>query len=213
MSRKPIEPTGILKERRQVDGRRQLALTQKETKVLRRQRLCEQAAALFLDIDTHRSWGQMAEELGISVYALRDLVKTKEFDEAYNLMFPEVGHDPRFKAARGALGDMVPIAIQKLRQLLMDDDTSAAVTLKAVEKILELNQLDNKGTQSERFELVEFLKDMGGVNIQNVNIIPPDFAKEYQKLSEKAVIVDGTAVDVPVPPSPPVPQEQMLVYE
>ena len=206
-----VEPTGVLKERQQADGRRQLVLTKKETKALRRQRLCEGAAVLFLDIDHHRTWAEMAQELGISIHALRDLVKTKEFDDAYNTMFPEVGHDPRFQAARGALGDMVPTAIKELKDLLTNSQTSPAVRFKAIEKILELNQVDNKGVQSERFELLEFLKNMGSVNIEQVNIIPPEFAKEFQKISTKADVIDVVAKDIT--PQPPPSPELMEVSE
>jgi len=206
-----VEPTGVLKERQQADGRRQLVLTKKETKALRRQKLCEGAAVLFLDIDHHRTWAEMAQELGISIHALRDLVKTKEFDDAYNTMFPEVGHDPRFQAARGALGDMVPTAIKELKDLLTNSQTSPAVRFKAIEKILELNQVDNKGVQSERFELLEFLKNMGSVNIEQVNIIPPEFAKEFQKISTKADVIDVVAKDIT--PQPPPSPELMEVSE
>jgi len=208
-----VEPTGVLKERQQADGRRQLVLTKKETKALRRQRLCEGAAVLFLDIDHHRTWAEMAQELGISIHALRDLVKTKEFDDAYNLMFPEVGHDPRFQAARGALGDMVPTAIKELKDLLTNGLVSPAVRFKVIEKILELNQVDNKGVQSERFELLEFLKNMGSVNIEQVNIIPSEFVKEYQKLSTKATGETIDAVVKDVTPQPPPPAELMEIVE
>lgn len=214
-----VEPTGVLKERQQADGRRQLMLTKKETKELRHMRLAEQAAALFLDIDRHRSWAETAEELGISIRQLKDLVKSKEFDEAYNTLFPEVGHDPRFRAAKGALGDMVPIAIQRLRELLNGDNVSPAVMLKTVERILELNQLDNKGVQSDRFELMEFLKNMKPVQIENVNIIPPEFARELQKISSRATadVVEGQIVSEPMHaperPAPPEDPGTMMVYE
>jgi hypothetical protein len=192
MTRKPAQPTGVLVERQKTDGRRRLALTKRETKELRKQRLAEKAATLFLDIDTHRSWSQMASELGITVYQMRELVKSREFDDAYNLMFPEVGHDPRFQAARGQLGDMVPIAIGRLKGILEDGQVSANVVLKAVQAVFELNNLDNKGAQSERFELNEFLKGMKTVNIENLNIVPPEFAAELVKIS---TVVDGEVVE------------------
>lgn len=187
--------TGVFEERVDVDGRRQLSLTRMERYALKRQQLAERAAMLFLDLETRRSWPQMAEELGISVHALKDLVKTREFDEAYNLLFPEIGHDPRFRAARGALSDMVPTAVDKLRQMLDDPATPKSTLLKVIERILELNQVDNRGQQSDRLELMEFLKGMGGVTIENVNIIPAEYAKEFQRISGgKGVVIEGEDV-------------------
>ena len=190
--------TGVFEERVDVDGRRQLSLTRMERYALKRQQLAERAAMLFLDLETRRSWPQMAEELGISVHALKDLVKTREFDEAYNLLFPEIGHDPRFRAARGALSDLVPTAVLKLQEMLDDPTTPKSTLLKVIERILELNQVDNRGMQSDRLELMEFLKGMGGVTIENVNIIPPEYVKELQRISgpKDEVVIDAVVTDV-----------------
>ena len=190
--------TGVFEERVDVDGRRQLSLTRMERYALKRQQLAERAAMLFLDLETRRSWPQMAEELGISVHALKDLVKTREFDEAYNLLFPEIGHDPRFRAARGALSDLVPTAVLKLQEMLDDPATPKSTLLKVIERILELNQVDNRGMQSDRLELMEFLKGMGGVTIENVNIIPPEYVKELQRISgpKDDVVIDAVVTDV-----------------
>ena len=190
--------TGVFEERVDVDGRRQLSLTRMERYALKRQQLAERAAMLFLDLETRRSWPQMAEELGISVHALKDLVKTREFDEAYNLLFPEIGHDPRFRAARGALSDLVPTAVLKLQEMLDDPATPKSTLLKVIERILELNQVDNRGMQSDRLELMEFLKGMGGVTIENVNIIPPEYVKELQRISgpKDEVVIDAVVTDV-----------------
>ena len=192
--RKEIISTGVLEDRVDTDGRRQLSLTDKEQKALRRQRLAERAAAIFLDIDTRRSWPEKARELGISVNALKDLVKTKEFDEAYNLLFPEVGHDPSFRAAKSALGDLVPTAVRRLQEILDDETVSKTTLLKAISEVLDRNQVDNRGHQSDRLELMEFLKEMGGIKIENVNIIPPEYAKEMQRLSSCEVL-DAVVVD------------------
>ena len=190
--------TGVFEERVDVDGRRQISLTKMERYALKRRQLAERAAMLFLDLETRRSWPQMAEELGISVHALKDLVKTREFDEAYNLLFPEIGHDPRFRAARGALSDLVPTAVLKLQEMLDDPTTPKSTLLKVIERILELNQVDNRGMQSDRLELMEFLKGMGGVTIENVNIIPPEYAREFQRISggKDEVVIDAVVTDV-----------------
>jgi hypothetical protein len=78
---------------------------------------------------------------------------------------------------------MVPTAVDKLRQMLDDPATPKSTLLKVIERILELNQVDNRGMQSDRLELMEFLKGMGGVTIENVNIIPAEYAKEFQRIS------------------------------
>jgi predicted transcriptional regulator len=150
-------PTGVLAELRP-NGHRKISLTKKERAQLQLQRQCEAAAALFLDLETDRTYAQIAEELGLTVARLKDLTKKPEFDAAYNQLFAELGHDPRFRAAQGALADMLPAAIRQLKALLNGTQTPAGVRLKAIEQVMKLNGLQEPQPQTtDRQELARFL--------------------------------------------------------
>ncbi len=74
---------------------RRISLRKSERNALALQEIMEGAVARFLDLERDRSWPQVAEELGISLHQLKELVKTPEFVELYNTPFAELGHDPR----------------------------------------------------------------------------------------------------------------------
>lgn len=144
--------------------------------MLKRRRLAEAASAMFLDLDNPRTWQQIADELKVGVDMLKDLSKSPEFDEAYNALMADIGHDPRFKAAQAALADMLPIANQKLKSLLTNPNTPATALIRAIENVQRLNGLVEPQQQgSERRELAEFLKNHD-INI-NFNLGIP---QEYQ---------------------------------
>ena len=73
-----------------------IKLRRKEQRELRERQHVEGAIALFLDLEGYCTWEQIAEELRISTSKLRDLTKSDLFDEIYNKMFGELGHDPRY---------------------------------------------------------------------------------------------------------------------
>ena len=106
------------------------------------------AAALFLDLKENHTWKRIAEELGLSASQLRDLTKTREFDEAYERLFAELGHDPRYRAAQAKISDMLPLAIEKLADLLVSPSTSPGTRLKAIEKVIQLNGLEGRSRTS-----------------------------------------------------------------
>lgn len=191
--RKVTEPTGILADRQTSDGRRRIKLTAKEKQLARRVRLAESAAVMFLDIDSSYTYTSIARELEISIHSLKELIKSGEFDKAYNDLMPEVGHDPRYRAARTAIGDMLPVAVRGLKDILDSGNTAAGVRLRAIEKVLELNGLEEPTIQSDRNEIVEFLLankiDVGQVNIT----IPPEYIEALQPTvdAEFTMLPDG----------------------
>lgn len=185
--------TGVLAERQTADGRRRIKLSQKERQALQRRERAETAAFLFLDLERSRTYTEIAEELGISVNALKDLTKTPEFDKAYNELQPEIGHDPRFRAARTALMDMLPHAIVELKNMLTNPRTPPSVKLKAIEKVLDLNAVDAPDVQNERQEIVQFLID-NRVDARSFGItVPPEYMEAFQQNIE---VVDAEPVNV-----------------
>jgi hypothetical protein len=198
MTHRKVEPenvTGVLAERTNSKGRR-VKLTKKERQDFIRLQRAEAAAALFLDLDQALTWPQIAEKLEISLHQLKDISKSPEFDEAWNRLFSELGHDPRYKAAQGALADMLPLAITELRTLVSSSRTAAGTKLKAIEKIIALNGLENlQPTQSDRQDLVEFLTNKN-INIGEVKITLPE---QYAGLEDEiqAEVVDADYRDMP----------------
>jgi len=197
---KDAKITGVLAnpERRYEDGRRMIKLRRGEQRELRERALVEGAIALFLDLEGYRTWDQIAEELGVSTSKLRDLTKSDLFDELYNKMFVELGHDPRYLAAQAELSNLLPVALMELKRLLTSENTPPTTRLKAVENVIRWNQLEIKQQQvSNRRELAEFLDE--AQTTQTVNIIVPP---EYEKAMAEAEFVDGEIVEEDVSPSP-----------
>jgi hypothetical protein len=187
-----IEVTGVLADRI-VNGRRRLMLTKGEKSALKRQRLVEQAVAMFLDIDQDHSWQEIAGKLGVSIPALKDLTKTEEFMDAYSQYFVDLGHDPRVKATQAAVADMLPLAMRELRNLITGTRVSGSAKLNAIKEIFRLSGLDAPKTQgSDRTELAEFLKTQG-VNVEQMNVVlPPEYLDAMKRYA-----VDGIYTPAP----------------
>lgn len=191
--RKKIETTegGVLDERKLPDGRRKINLRKREREALVRQERAEAAASLFLDLEIGRTWAQIAQELELSTAQLKDLTKTKEFDEAYNQLFAELGHDPRYRAAQGALSDMLPLAVNELKQILTNRSVAPGTRLKAIERVLALNGMTGeKPIQSDRSDLVKFLVEHK-ISLDDMKVPIPD---EYNAYMDD--VVEGDVSEV-----------------
>ena len=152
--------------------RRTIKLTKQDRLKLINSEMIEKAAAMFLDLETIRSWSQIARELGISVATLQELTKTEEFDRVYNAMFVELGHDPRYRAVQAELGDMLPLTIKVMRELLAT--ASPNIKLKAIELIWKITNMSvDASSKSDRKELAEFLKN-NNISIENINMLVQD---------------------------------------
>lgn len=171
-------------------SRRRINLKRENRQELLQNRRIEGAAALFLDLEHGRSWAEIAQELGVSVSTLKDITQTPEFDEAYNSLFADIGHDPRYRAAQAAMNDMLPLAIRELKAMLIDANTSPSIRLKAIEMVLKMNSLTlEKPAASEKTELANFLVS-NQVVVQN---LPPQYQQALQELPS---VVDAEAVEV-----------------
>lgn len=206
----PTKVTGVLKERMTDDGRRRLKLTKAERAALKKQELAQTAAYLFLNLDEPMTLHEMAAEMNMSVHQFREITKTEEFDIAYNDLFLELGKDPRYKAAQGALADMLPIAMGQLRDILTNARTPAGTRLKAVEKIMNLNGLENlQPQQSNRQELVKYLVE-NNINIDAVNIALPDM---YQEQMDEVIEAEFDIEQAQEVPSPQLPEGEQDIPE
>lgn len=178
-----------LDERRTEDGKRKLMLTQAERDTLTRNQMIERAVTLYLDLEEARSQREIADELGITVAELKYMTQSEEFKVVYEEYFSELGHDPRLKATRAGLVDLLPLAYSRFRGILESPTTPATVLLKAVEKVLELNGVKPQaGKVSDRKELADFLGSE--VNLTQVNITVSD---EYKEALDE--VIEGQIVE------------------
>lgn len=183
-----------LDERRTADNKRRLMLTQAERTALTDHQLIERAVGLYLDLEDARSQREIAQELDLSVKQLKYLTQSEEFKAIYEEYFSELGHDPRLKATRAGLVDLLPLAYTRFRSLLEDTTTPATVTLKAVEKVFELNGVKPQASRiSDRKELAEFLQGRD-VHLTQINLNVPD--EDAQALLD---VIAGQVVNETIP--------------
>jgi hypothetical protein len=212
-ARKTLETmqiTGVLAERRRPDGKRQIKIKAAERRALLKQQKAERAAALFLDLSTDRSWAQIATEMGLSAEQLRDLTKTNEFDIAYNALFADLGHDPRFKASKAAIADLLPMAVRRMQDMMTATTTPAAVRYKIIQDVLKLNGMaEPQPQQSDRQELAAFLV-ANKIDITQMNMaIPKEYLDALGKLNTPEVI-DAEVKEVPEFIEPPLTGVRLL---
>lgn len=191
-----LRATGAL-DHRDALGRRRIKLTKDERDEFRHSRLVEAAVALFLDLEHSRTWQEIADELGVGIQTLKDITRSEEFDEIYNQHFAELGHDPRLSATKGALLDMLPLAVRTLREMLMDSRTPATVRLNAVKEVFSLTKIQDMDTNKANMqEVLEFLKahqQSPQISVTNVPEVPEEYSGLYQLPSH----IDAEVTEIP----------------
>jgi Trp operon repressor len=175
-----------LDERRTSDGKRKLMLTRAERNALTEHQMIERAVSLYLNLDEARSQREIASELGISVQQLKYLTQSDDFKAVYEEYFSELGHDPRLKATRAGMVDLLPLAYSRFQDLLENTNTPATVLLKSIEKVFELNSVKPQaGKVSDRKELAEFLGSRE-LHLTQVNIgaVPSQYREALDNVIE-----------------------------
>ena len=193
MARRQLpETTGALAERKTATGQRRIHLTTTEREEFQTQEMIEHAVALYLDIYERHSTQEIAEELGISVYQLRNLIRSEAFEKVYNEHFLELGHDPRLQATRSAMVDLLPDSMQALKDVLTG--TSNAAKVQAVKLVWDYVGLTKPDIpDSDRKEAIEFLKEEG-LKVVNMNInLPSEYGQALDTYEET---MDGTFREV-----------------
>jgi len=178
--------TGAMAERATVDGRRRMKLNRIERRDILRRRKIELAVALLLDLENPKSQREIADALGISVNAYKDLTRSQDYQEVYNQAIVDIQHDPRFRFIQGQLVELLPHAAVELKKLIIDDDTPPGVRLKAIEALFKTTNmaLPKTNQEDDREELTQFLLT------HEVKVVVDD---EYQKAMQRytADAVDG----------------------
>ena len=173
------------------EGQRHINLTIGERQDLAENLQIEQAVAMFLDLEQDRTWKQIAEELGISVSELKRLTRKPEFQKIYDQTTVAIGHDPRLQAVTSSLPDLLPIAFRGLKAMLTGADIRDDVKLKAIIKVLELNQVGkDQGVEDPR-ELSNFLSvhniRVDGDVIVNMGV-PEEFQAAFRKFTGTDIV-------------------------
>lgn len=170
-------------------------------------------SALFLDVNNDYTYAQIAalvsEEFKekFSIHALKDLIKTREFDEAYNGLLPDVTTDPRYRAARSTASDMLMKAMRELENLMSNPNTPAGVRLRAVEKVLDLNGMTApREPEGDAGELSRFLaaRGMQFSQTNNILVLPPEYQDAMKLVAatqQDVVDAEATEVDSEAPPT------------
>src|SRR5574338_624029 len=192
---KPAEIKRTLNDRLLPDGRRAIKLRSEERTLLQQEGMIENAVAMFLDLEHEHTWEEISAALGISVPTLKKLTKSQEFLDKYHEHFADLGHDPRLKAGKAALVDMLPTAIRELKGLITDPETPPTVKLGAIKEVIRLNGIEPEGAgQSDNAEFAGFLKK-AGINVGQANITV-ELPVEYQQAIDS--YVDGQYEAIPV---------------
>lgn len=148
------------------------------------------AIEMFLDVDQAHSRDDIQDTLGITQRELRTLLKSEEFEEAYNEYFLDLVSHPTIKAVQHKLvEELLPQAFIELRALLNAD--SENVRMKVIFKIFEMAGVRPvEQSVSHRQDLAMFLEDKK-INL-DVNINIPDSYSDA---------IDAVAVDAPAEPT------------
>lgn len=195
------ENTVVLKNalvrREDAQGRRSISLSRTERREIQRAHRIIRAVEMFLDVNTSHSWDVIAEEIGCSTRTLKTLVKSEEFERAYNEYYEELTPDPRRRASIITLNNLLPEAVQGLQQLIRSSD-SDNVKLQAIKEVLKLNNIGAEtDKKSDRNELAKFLKGAGvilNINIVTINPAQNEFEDEIRKQGY-AHAIDGQIVE------------------
>ena len=166
----------------ELSERRHLNLTAGERAEMLGSRQIEEAVSYFLDLEQDRTVKQIADEMGISVSALKRLTQKPEFQARYDEVLMGLGHHPRLQAVNAQLPELMPLAYQALKQVLTGTRVAATARVQAVKLLFDTLHVADGRLEEDPAPLHNFLT-AAGVNVQgtgnviNVNLPIPD---EYQ---------------------------------
>lgn len=155
-----------------------------------RARVINLAVRMYLDVDRNHRTAEIARACGLSEKQLHDLIKTKEFEEAYSQYFFDLMSSPRLRAIQQAVVDqLLPMAYKSLYDILADPETSPSVKAKVAIEILNKSGIKIEARENDRRELAKFLQSRNiTVNLNMVNL-PDEYSKAMQDYDE---IIDST---------------------
>jgi hypothetical protein len=176
------------------NGKKRFQITAPQRELLAKNREVEEAVALFLDPEVDRTNRQIAEQLGMSVPALKRLMQTELFRDTYEEALVDIGHSPRLKNVRTAIDEMLPMAARVIRNIMNDPDAPPGVRLKAAQNILEYAPKDNGGGDQVK-EFAAFLLSFKDKSDAVKITVPTAYADAMRQFADDNV-VDATSVEI-----------------
>jgi len=179
---------------------RKLQLTKEDRAALAKRRQIEQAVSYFLDLEQSRTLKQIADEMEISVSALKRLTNDLQFQEVYDEVMMNLGHHPRLQALNAQLPDLIPLGYQALKRLL-SPGTAHTAQVSAVKLLFDTLRIGDQVREEDPQALENYMRGKGVViqnNVMNVNLpIPEEYRQAFSKWMGNGEIVDVKATDVP----------------
>jgi len=177
---------------------RKLQLNKEDRAALAKRRQIEQAVSYFLDLEQSRTLKQIADEMEISVSALKRLTNDLQFQEVYDEVMMNLGHHPRLQALNAQLPDLVPLGYQALKRLL-SPGTAHTAQVSAVKLLFDTLRIGDQVREEDPQALENYMRGKGVViqnNVMNVNLpIPEEYRQAFQKWMGGDV-VEGHAQDI-----------------
>ena len=179
---------------------RKLQLSKEDRAALAKRRQIEQAVSYFLDMEQSRTLKQIADEMEISVSALKRLTNDPQFQDVYDEVMMNLGHHPRLQALNTQLPDLIPLGYQALKRLL-SPGTAHTAQVSAVKLLFDTLRIGDQVREEDPQALENYMRGKGVViqnNVMNVNLpIPEEYRQAFSKWMGNGEIVDVKATDVP----------------
>jgi hypothetical protein len=179
---------------------RKLQLNKEDRAALAKRRQIEQAVSYFLDMEQSRTLKQIADEMEISVSALKRLTNDPQFQEVYDEVMMNLGHHPRLQALNAQLPDLIPLGYQALKRLL-SPGTAHTAQVSAVKLLFDTLRIGDQVREEDPQALENYMRGKGVViqnNVMNVNLpIPEEYKQAFSKWMGNGEIVDVKATDIP----------------
>jgi hypothetical protein len=153
----------------------------------------------FLDLEQSRTLKQIADEMELSVSALKRLTNDPQFQDVYDEVMMNLGHHPRLQALNAQLPDLIPLGYQALKRLL-SPGTAHTAQVSAVKLLFDTLKIGDQVREEDPQALENYMRGKGVViqnNVMNVNLpIPEEYRQAFQKWMGGDV-VEGKATDIP----------------
>jgi len=128
---------------------------------------------IMLDADSRLTRSEIARQVGQYFHIdfnLQDLQRLQESETWARLWPLSENPDPRIQVARHEFANLVLIAVQELKNLLIAPETPATAKMRAIEKILKLAGVEDDRPPSNAGELEKWLGQLGVGQMNQINI-------------------------------------------
>jgi len=193
------EPKGPLAERTTVDGRRRLKLNKDEKANIQLMQKVNDLVPMILTLEDSLTYQEMAEKMNMTVPEMKNLMRTEEFQDAYNEYYIQLGHDPRVEYVQSRIVELLPAVFTQMQRAMTSDEVPWTARWQIMSKVLELSGIEKpQNIQNDRKEIEKFLSDRveSGDNIQIS--IPTSYMEAMQKykdgedvVEDEQAIIDG----------------------